>query len=464
MYPCGAQVTADETDSITNGEEAASSPARGPVVERIGVVQIFPRSLEGPPRAWPVAGTLKIGRRSECAIHLDGDRVSRQHALVSVATDSSLRVVDLSSRHGTFVNGVRTGDTLVSPGSIVRCGDSLLLVVRDVGAYSITHRLTREYLGTPRDVWGGPALFRVWQRATYAAELQDPVLLLGESGSGKEAVARLIHATRSPRGPFVAINLAAIQANLFESELFGHVRGAFTGAGRSRLGAFREAAGGVLFLDEVGDLAPDLQVKLLRAIEEKRVRPIGSSQDFPCDARVVSATSRDLSEAAHFRSDLRYRLSGIVIEVPALRTRPDDVLLLALAALRESAPGTELSVEAAESLSLAAWPGNVRELQNVLVQATMELRQSGAKTLEREHFAFNSVAQLTARQGDPLTLTPDSVRAAMARAHGNASRAAKVLGVSRATLYNFCGRHGLALAAVRAQLLSEHDPRDAEAG
>jgi transcriptional regulator of acetoin/glycerol metabolism len=113
---------------------------------------------------------------------------------------------------------------------------------------------------------------------------------------------------------------------------------------------------------------------------------------------------------------------------------------------------------------LAAWPGNVRELQNVLVQATMELRQSGAKTLEREHFAFNSVAQLTARQGDPLTLTPDSVRAAMARAHGNASRAAKVLGVSRATLYNFCGRHGLALAAVRAQLLSEHDPRDAEAG
>jgi transcriptional regulator of acetoin/glycerol metabolism len=457
MQRCG-QDTADITDSATAGDDATVHAAPSETARQLGIVQIFPRSLDAPPATWPVTSSVKIGRRSQCAIRLDGDRVSREHASLSVR--EGLRITDLGSRHGTFVNGVRaTGEVVVQPGSVIRCGDSLLLVVRDVPPYATTHRLTREFLGTPRDILGGPSMYRVWQRAAYAAELHDPVLLLGESGSGKEGVARLIHATRNSPGPFVAINLAAIQANLFESELFGHTRGAFTGAGHARLGAFREAAGGVLFLDEIGDLAQDLQVKLLRAIEEKRVRPVGSGQDFPCNARVISATSRDLHESASFRSDLRYRLSGVVIEVPALRERPDDVLLLAAATLSEGAPDVELSVEAAEALALAEWPGNVRELQNVLVQATMELRQSGGTTLKREHVALSAAA----KAADLLALTPEAVRTAMARAHGNASRAAKTLGVSRATLYNFCSRHGLELAAVRAQLTTDHDPRDAEA-
>jgi len=207
-----------------------------------------------------------------------------------------------------------------------------------------------------------------------------PVLVTGETGTGKGLVARAIHAESGRTGPFVPVNCAALPEQLLESELFGHVKGAFTGATSSRPGLFMEASGGTLFLDEVGEMALPLQAKLLRALDASAIRPVGSEKEQAVDVRVVAASNRDLRAAVRggtFREDLLYRLDVVTIEVPPLRHRRDDVLELAEHFLRDararhaSSPVTRLSPEAAERLSAYAWPGNVRELQHVIERAVV---------------------------------------------------------------------------------------------
>jgi transcriptional regulator of acetoin/glycerol metabolism len=445
--------------SKESGDSTTADPLDGPseVVSatrrRLGLVQIFPRSFDAPPARWPIRGRMTIGRRPLAEVRIDDARVSREHASIA-PSGAQLRLHDCGSRHGTFVNGQPLRDEVtIGAGTIVRCGSTLLMVTDDCESFSAPQRLSREFLGLARDVWGGPALWRTWQRATQSARLPEPTLVLGESGSGKEVVARLIHAARSNPGPFVAINVAALQPGVFESELFGHVRGAFTGADKARAGAFRQASGGVLFLDEVGDLAMSLQVKLLRAIEQGSVRPLGADADVACNVRVVAATSRDLEDArgrGAFRDDLYYRLSGVVIRVPPLRERPDDAILLALLALGGDDP-LELSVEAAELLALSPWPGNVRELQNAIVQARATLLEGGGLTLRPRHLPLPTCSTPAGREA----LSEQVVRNAMLLAKGNASRAAKALGISRATLYNHCDRLNLQLASVRTELTDE---------
>jgi len=250
------------------------------------------------------------------------------------------------------------------------------------------------------------------------------------------------------KGPFVALNIAAIPEGLFESELFGHVRGAFTGAVGMRLGAFREAIGGVLFLDEVADLALDLQVKLLRALDQMTVRPLGSSEDVPVDVRVVAATSRDIKDACSrgsFREDLYYRLAGIVIDVPPLRERRDDIVALALSMLKAEGDKFRLSALAAEALSLASWEGNVRELHHAITQASVRALSS-----ERSKILPTDLPDLGALHPHSQK-TPGRVEAAVRNAGGNVSHAAKALGVSRATLYNLFKRYGIDPSALRAK-------------
>lgn len=211
---------------------------------------------------------------------------------------------------------------------------------------------------------------RVLEIADRVAATDATVLITGESGTGKEAVARRIH-VRSPRGegPFVAVNCAAIPAELLESELFGHTRGAFTGAVRDRAGRFRQAAGGTLFLDEIGEVPLPLQPKLLRVLQEKTVDVVGGDRPVPVDVRIVAATNRDLSEQIRegmFREDLYFRLNVVEIRVPPLRDRPEDIPPLVERFMREAAPGREIVVppRVMEELTARPWPGNVRELQN----------------------------------------------------------------------------------------------------
>ncbi len=287
-------------------------------------------------------------------------------------------------------------------------------------------------------------------RLTRFAAQTVTVLVLGPSGSGKEAVARAVHRL-SPRasGPFVAVNVPAIPAALLESELFGHARGAFTGAERDRRGLLEEAAGGSIFLDEVGDLAPALQAKLLRALQEREIRRVGENRSRPIDVRVVSATSRDLAErveAGEFREDLFYRLHVAVLRVPALKDRGRDALLLARhfldAFAREYGRGRlSLTPEAAAAILAYSWPGNVRELQNAVSQAAALCDADGCVTpaLLPERVRSGSARALEAAPGDYRTRIDahrrDLIADALGRAGGNRTRAARQLGLSRQALH-----------------------------
>jgi DNA-binding NtrC family response regulator len=421
-----------------------------------GLVAIFPRQLGQRPQTWPVPDEAILGRAAGAHVRLDDSSVSRRHAHLKAMPDG-LAIADLGSSHGTFVDGHRVGvdGVLAAWGGVVRAGCTLLLVAKDVEEYAAPLcRTTAGTLGMQRDVIAGPTLGKVWQFAARVAARPHPVLVLGESGSGKEAIARIIHAKRERPGPFVALNIAAVPEGMFESELFGHVRGAFTGAATAHIGAFRAAHAGVLFIDEVADLRQDLQVKLLRALDQMCVRPLGSNEDVLISTRVVAATSQDLQGACargSFRRDLYYRLSGIVIQVPPLRERRDEITALALAFLEQEETDVRLSVHAAEALTLARWEGNVRELHFALAQASVQALSSGATDILPEHLPQLNRSHRQETESEILELSPKVIEAAMEQASGNASLAAKYLGVSRSTFYNLLKRHGIAPTLLRAR-------------
>ncbi len=343
---------------------------------------------------------------------------------------------DEGSTHGTFVNAVplpREG-SLARFGDVVRVGDVLLHVVADVERSAARPRRSEGlHHGLGDALVAGPELAEVWDEARRAATLREPVLLLGESGSGKECVARMLHAERVDPGPFVALNMSAVPDALFEAELFGYERGAFTGASAARAGAFRDALGGLLFLDDVGELRLENQAKLLRALDSGQVRPLGSKGEVAVNARIVSATNRDLEEACDagdFRADLYYRLSGLVIRVPPLRERRGDILLIAHEILRECFPGLTLASDAAEVLATARWEGNARQLRHAVSQAANRAASSHAPALRSEHLGALPRVE---SDGDKLTL--ERIERALAQCKGVASHAARLLGVSRTTFY-----------------------------
>ena len=291
------------------------------------------------------------------------------------------------------------------------------------------------------------AMEEPYRRLRSFAPQPVTVLVLGESGSGKEAVARSIHRL-SPRasGPFVPVNIPAIPEALLESELFGHARGAFTGADRERRGLLEEAGGGTIFLDEIGDLAAALQPKLLRALQEREIRRVGENRARPIDVRVVSATSRDLArdvEAGRFREDLYYRLHVALVRLPALRERGRDALLLARHFLERCASEygrgpLRLTPEAGAAIAAHAWPGNVRELQNAMAQAAALCEADGLVTLALLPDSVRGARRAEAPAGDYRARVDahrrDLIADALDRTGGNRSRAARDLGLSRQAL------------------------------
>jgi DNA-binding NtrC family response regulator len=296
-------------------------------------------------------------------------------------------------------------------------------------------------------VTADPAMEEPYRRLRSFAPQPVTVLVLGESGSGKEAVARSIHRL-SPRasGPFVPVNIPAIPAALLESELFGHARGAFTGADRERRGLLEEAGGGTIFLDEIGDLDAALQPKLLRALQEREIRRVGENRARAIDVRVVSATSRDLArdvEAGRFREDLYYRLHVALVRLPALRERGRDALLLARhfleRAAREYGRGPlRLTPEAGAAIAAYTWPGNVRELQNAMAQAAALCEGDGLVTVALLPDAVRTARRTEAPAGDYRARVDahrrDLITDALDRTGGNRSRAARNLGLSRQAL------------------------------
>jgi two-component system NtrC family response regulator len=299
------------------------------------------------------------------------------------------------------------------------------------------------------------AMRRVCRLVEKAAKTDISVLFIGESGTGKEVLSQALHAVSArAKAPLVAINCAAIPEHLLESELFGHERGAFTGAERRVLGRLEVANGGTLFLDEIGDMPSAVQAKLLRFLQERVIQRVGGREDIPVDVRVVSATHRDMrgpGEGGTLREDLYYRISELLIEIPPLRERSEDAVVLAqhfLEKFRESSPSPPLGLERDAIAAIAghAWPGNVRELQNRVKRAVVLAEGARISALDLDL----STSTAGDANEDPPTLREAirevEVRAltqAWTEAAGNVSKASRLLGVSRPTLYKLLKEHGL---------------------
>ncbi len=421
----------------------------------VKVPQVTLVVVEGPSRgrsARVTGSTLRIGSSEACGLHIEDRRVSRVHCEVAVSADA-VGVRDLGSTNGTFVNGVRVRDADLAAGSVLRVGDSSVRVDVDPAPASVPispHDSFGELLGSSVAM---RMLYAVLERA---APTDTTVLLLGETGTGKDVAARSIHAASARKdGPLVPVDCGAIPENLIESELFGHVRGAFTGAVASRKGAFEEASGGTLFLDEIGEMPVSLQPKLLRAIETRTIRRVGETTPRPIDVRIVAATNRPLARAVNegtFREDLYYRLAVIEATLPPLRARREDVPALAAAFHRRLA-GADATLPAAYLASLAAkaWPGNVRELRNAIERdvtlgatgapgepALQEPLPAGVASLVPLHLPLKDARAAWNRAFESIY-----ARAMLDKTGGNLTRAAELAGVSRRFMQRMLARLGM---------------------
>jgi len=324
------------------------------------------------------AELLTVGSAAGNALRLTDETVSRFHLELS-RSPSGIGVSDLGSSNGTSVGSVRIERGVVPPGTELVLGNTRLSVRDgDVSSVELFADNELDELKGQTEV-----MRRLMAQVATVSRANVPVLVIGESGTGKELVARAVHHS-GPRasGPFVTLDCGSLAPNLVASELFGHERGAFTGADRQHIGAFERASSGTLFLDEIGELPAELQPQLLGALERKRFRRVGGRSEIEVDVRIVCATNRDLRaevNASLFRLDLYYRIAVVVLRIPALRERVADIPILAAHFLREcghvGAPEAALSPQVLEQLKSHRWPGNVRELRN-WIEATVAMGES----------------------------------------------------------------------------------------
>ena len=401
---------------------------------------------------------VRIGRAEGNDVRIDDPSVSRKHALLMV--DHNLVIRDLGGANGTLIRESsrpsRHGET--EPVKQLRSADAAIKVGEPVTVGVATLVVKRGATDTPLATDEGGLIIRdkvmreLYEQAGRAAGAPISVLILGETGVGKEVLAKAIHA-RSPRakGRFVSFNCGALADSIIESELFGNEKGAFTGAVLARPGLFEAASGGTVFMDEVGELSPSAQAKLLRVLEDKKVTRVGGRSERTIDVRFVSATNRDLQAAAtdgHFRQDLYFRLNGISLLIPPLRERTSEIEPLSrafvAAACRALDRGTAIGIdgEALQLLIRYPWPGNVRELRNVIDRAVV---LSSGNIIRAEHLS-PEVREPATRSSNPASDPREALEAqiknmersriieALEQCGGNQTRAAEVLGVSRRTL------------------------------
>ncbi len=423
---------------------------------------------------------LVVGTGEDCDLVLTDVRVSRRHCELR-ATERGVLLRDLGSKNGTLLRGVSIFEALLPPSVAVTIGGSEL-VIQPAGATAVLPLSASQSFG---EAIGQSLTMRaLFAKLERAAPTDEIVLLLGESGTGKEVLAQAIHgASRRKDGPFVVVDCGAIAPALVEGELFGHVKGAYTGAHGSKIGLLEQADGGTLFIDELGELPLELQPKLLRAIETRRVRRLGSNEWQPFDARIIAATHRNLRARAAegtFREDLYFRLAVVEVHVPALRERKDDIPMLVERFLSVRDPPRALADLPAHALPLLRayeWPGNVRELRNAVARLVLfpELLSEllGPPRSVRggpasQHTAGPSGAAAAAPAGEgaeggeaerlarllelPLPQAREVVMEQFERRYvteklrqhgGNISRAADAMGVSRQLVHRLLERYGM---------------------
>jgi transcriptional regulator with PAS, ATPase and Fis domain len=438
----------------------SASTGLGPSRTRATEVRwVFPERI-----TMPLAGVTVVGRDEGCETVLLGSEISRRHAELRI--DGPLVAVrDLGSRNGVYVNGRRVQDAPLMPGDVVRCGEwiGVLINAREGAAP----------FGEIMPGWYGSAVLADAVEPARRLRADLPVIVQGETGTGKEGTARAIHAWAGRRGPFIAVNCAALPADLAEAELFGYRKGAFTGADQTSPGLFRAADGGSIFLDEILELPLALQPKLLRVLEERRVRALGETRDVAIDVRVIAATQESLADAVaakRFRADLHARLDGLTVVLPPLRERREDILPLFVELLRQHGGGRPPAIEAklAEAVVLYDWPLNVREL--VLLARRLLALHAHEPSLKKIHLPERILARApTGADGpgpaqsssalSPPTGTPaagiarrarratdddtefDALIEALREADGSVAKAAAIVGVSRARAYRLIAAH-----------------------
>ncbi|MBX3248862.1 MAG: sigma 54-dependent Fis family transcriptional regulator [Myxococcales bacterium] len=434
-----------------------TTPLHSP--QQIPVRQVRVRVLEGPDAGEQVTvdgETLSVGTAEGNDLALSDPTVSRYH-LELVRSERGVKVTDLGSTNGTIVGQVAVERGLVQLGASLRIGRTKI-IVEDAGLGSV-------------DVFGGeeleglrgrsPAMRRLMAQAAKVARTDASVLIVGESGVGKEVVARAIQRLSSrATSPYEIVDCGSLAPNLVASELFGHERGAFTGADRRHVGAFERAHGGTLFLDEVGELPAELQPTLLGALERRRFRRVGGREELAVDVRVLSATNRDLRAEVNsnaFRLDLYYRLAVVVLVVPPLRERPEDVPMLLEHFARELGHDGPIEplfpAETIRELQRWRWPGNVRELRNY-VEATLAMGEAPSVVGRGEDGAAPSGTEGSFEPflGQPYKDARGAVLDAferrylpelLSRCEGNVSEAARVARMDRSYLFALLRKHGL---------------------
>jgi transcriptional regulator with PAS, ATPase and Fis domain len=394
---------------------------------------------------------LVVGSAKGCAVRLKDRHVSAKHAEIRRTSDGIV-LRDLKSRNGTFVERISVKEAVLTSGARLRIGmtdlafetgdenGQLAKLARsgldDEAAKDIPHQFAAL-------VGSSPALRRTCALLAKLAPTELTVTLLGETGTGKEVLARAIHAASTRASmPFVVIDCGAVAPTLIESELFGHKKGAFTGAVSEHKGAFERAQGGTVFLDEIGELSPDLQPKLLRVLERRTLQPVGGSEEIAVNVRILAATHRDLESRVRegqFRADLFFRLSMAMIPVPPLRERREDLRALVDGFLAEIGKPLVVMPETLAILERHDWPGNVRELKNVVAGAAV--LANGAE-LEPKHLALFKPQRLAPSvdalplAGQTLeTIEQAAIEQTLRRFDGNKTKAARALGIAASTLY-----------------------------
>ncbi|HSI04201.1 MAG: sigma 54-interacting transcriptional regulator [Myxococcota bacterium] len=389
-------------------------------------------------------GTYRIGKSSGTDLCLADTSVSRVHLLARVLADGKIELIDQGSTNGSFYDGLRFERLEARAGTVVRIGKTDLKVVAADSSTLESPVSTTEHFG---GLYGESLPMRqVFALMERVAPTDSTILVRGETGTGKEVCAAALHAASGRRAqPFVVCDLAAATPSLIESELFGHVKGAFTDAHGDRAGAFEAAHGGTLFLDEVGELPLEVQARLLRAIETGEVKRVGSSSVRRFDARVIAATHRDLESAVAagtFRKDLYYRLAVVQITLPPLRDRVQDIPLLVdriLATLGK--PASDLAPETRALLTQYPWPGNVRELRNVIERALTlggDAQLPSAETARADEMTFKD-----AKDKLLAHFERDYIRAVLQRCKGNIARAARESGLHRAHVHRLINKYDL---------------------
>jgi DNA-binding NtrC family response regulator len=410
---------------------------------------------------------MRVGARESCDLVLTDSRVSGYH--FEIQLDSlGYRLRDLDSSNGTVVSGLRVREVYLEPGMVISIGDSR---IRFEPLQSTSRVVLSESTQFGSLLGQGPQMRALFAQLERVAPTEASVLVLGETGVGKELVAEALH-RGSPRkdGPFVVVDCGSIAGSLIASELFGHEKGAFTGATSTRMGAFERASGGTLFLDEIGELPMDLQPSLLGALERRRIRRVGGKRDIDIDIRVVAATHRDLPRAVNqgrFREDLYYRLAVVKALVPPLRERLEDVPML-LAHFLEELPGgdrVKLKERTIDNLCRHDYPGNVRELRNLIERAVIMSDSGHTQTISTPMASAASAAPgapgahksedllqalvdpsvpYKRAKGDLVGEFEKRYFTKLIKAHdGNVSAAARAAGLDRMTVHKLLQKHGI---------------------